>query len=99
MPIAQVALAATGPMQVLDASAKSPAFTPVSVTELTFKVALPLFVTVTTTGALVVPCVVLGSTIGLGATVTPGVPGASPLPVIATICGLAGALSVISRLA
>src|ERR1700730_12861673 len=100
MVTVQVALAATAPVQVLEASAKSAAFTPVSVTTLTFRAALPLFVTVTTTGALVAPWVVLGSIIGLlGATVTPGVAGARPLPVITTTWGLAGALSVICRLA
>src|ERR1700674_3830799 len=94
MPTLQVALGATAPVQVLEASVKSAASTPVSVTALTFKVALPLFVTVTTTGALVAPWVVLGSIIGLlGATVTPGVAGASPLPLTARICGLLEASS------
>jgi hypothetical protein len=56
IPTVQVALADTAaPVQVLEASAKSAAFTPVSVTAVTFKMALPLFVTVTATGALVAP--------------------------------------------
>ena len=87
IPIVQVALAATAtPVQVLEAIAKSPAFSPVILTPVIFRVALPLFVTVTTTGGLVAPCVVLGSIIGLlGTTVTPGVPGARPLPLRARI--------------
>ena len=61
---------------------------------------LPLFVTVTAIGALVAPCVVLGRIIGLlGATVTPGVAGARPLPVSARICGLLDASSVNCKLA
>lgn len=96
----QVALAATVPLQVLDASVKSAAFTPVSVTALIFSAALPLFVIVTTTGALVAPCVVLGSIIGLlGATVTAGVAEARPLPLRARICGLLEASSVNCKLA
>ena len=43
-------MAATAPVQVLEASANSLAFTPVMVTPVIFRVALPLFVTVTTTG-------------------------------------------------
>jgi hypothetical protein len=83
----QVALAATAtPVQVLEASAKSPAFAPVSARAPTFRVALPVFVIVTVTGALVAPCVVLGSVIGLlGTTVTPGVAGARPAPLRARI--------------
>jgi hypothetical protein len=89
MSIVQVALAGTALVQVLEARAKSPAFNPVRITELTFKVALPLFVTVTTTGALVAPWLVLGSIMGLlGATVTAGIAGARPLPLRARICGL-----------
>jgi hypothetical protein len=100
MPIVQVALAATAPVQVLEASAKSLAFAPVMVTPVIFRVALPLFVTVTMTGGLVAPCVVLGSIIGLlGTTVTPGVPGARPLPLRARICGLLEASSVNCKLA
>ena len=101
MPTVQVALAATAaPVQVLEASAKSLAFAPVSVTALIFSVALPLFLIVTTTGALVAPCVVLGSIIGLlGITVTPGVAGARPLPESARICGLLEASSVNCKLA
>ena len=101
IPTVQVALAATAfPVQLSGASAKSPAFAPVSVTALTFRAALPLFVTVTAIGALVAPCVVLGRIIGLlGATVTPGVAGARPLPVSARICGLLEASSVNCKLA
>ena len=100
MRTVQVALAATAPVQVLEASVKSAAFTPVSVTALIFRAALPLFVTVTMTGALVAPCVVLGSIIGLlGTTVTPGVAGARPLPLRARICGLLEASSVNCKLA
>jgi len=100
-PIVQVALAATAaPAQVLEANAKSLAFAPVSATALIFSVALPLFVTVTITGALVVPCVVLASIIGLlGITVTPGVAGTTPLPESARICGLLEASSVNCKLA
>jgi hypothetical protein len=87
-------------MQVSDVNAKSPAFTPVSVTALTFRVALPLFVTDTTTGALVTPCVAFGIIIGLlGVTVTPAVAGARPLPLRARICGLLDASSVNCKLA
>ena len=100
MPIVQVALAATAPVQVLEASAKSLAFAPLMVTPVIFRVALPLFVTVTMTGGLVAPCVVLGSIIGLlGTTVTPGVAGARPLPLRARICGLLEASSVNCKLA
>src|SRR6202163_4031285 len=97
----QVPLEATAaPVQVLEASGKSAAFAPVSVTALIFRVALPLFVTVTTTGPLVAPCVVLGSIIGLaGITVTAGVAGARPLPVRARIWGLLDASSVNCKLA
>ena len=73
MPTLQVALAATALVQVLEANVKSAAFTPVSVIALIFRLAFPLFVMVTTTGALVAPCVVLGNVIGLlGATATSG---------------------------
>ena len=97
----QVPLEATAaPVQVLEASGKSAAFAPVSVTALIFKVALPLFVTVTTTGALVTPCVVVGSIIGLaGITVIAGDAGARPLPMRARIWGLLEASSVNCKLA
>jgi hypothetical protein len=101
MPTVQVALAVTAaPVQVLETSVKSAAFAPMSATALTFRAALPLLVTVTTTGALVAPCVVLGSIIGLaGITVTAGVAGARPLPTRARIWGLLEASSVNSKLA
>src|ERR1700722_10016474 len=100
MPTLQVALAATALVQVLEANVKSAAFTPVSVTALIFRAAFPLFVMVTTTGALVTPCVVLGSIIGLlGATVTAGVAEARPLPLRARTCGLLEASSVNCKLA
>jgi hypothetical protein len=101
IPSVQLALAATAaPVQVLEASAKSLAFAPVTVTAPTFSGALPLFVIVTTSGALAAPCVVLGSIIGLlGTTVTAGVAGVRPLPLSARICGLLEASSVNCRLA
>src|ERR1700733_936560 len=101
MPTGQVALAATvAPLQVFEASVKSLPFTPVITTALIFSVAFPLLVMVTTSGALVVPCVVFGSMIGLlGITATPGVAGARPLPESAKICGLLEASSVNCKLA
>jgi hypothetical protein len=79
---------------------KSAALTPVRVTAVTLRVALPVLVTVTTTGALVVPWVVPGSMIGLlGITARPGVAGVMPLPLRARICGLLEASSVNCNLA
>src|SRR3984893_13437919 len=101
MPKVQVALEATAaPVQVLEVTAKSAAFAPVSVTALIFRVALPLFVTVTTTGALVATCVVLGSIIGQGGmTVRAAVASEGPEPVRARIWGLREASSVNCKLA
>ena len=96
-PTVQVALAANAaPLQVLVAAAKSPAFVPAMETVVMFSVALPLFVTVTTTGALATPCAVLGNITGLaGVIVTAGVDAARPLPISARICGLPEASSAI----
>lgn len=97
IPTVHVALAATvAPLQVFVAIAKSPAFVPLIVAVVTFKVAFPVFCTVTVVAALVLPWGVFGSCTGLvGVMVTAGVAAAKPLPISARVCGLPVASSVI----
>ena len=101
MPTVHVALAASAaPLQVFAEIAKSPAFVPVTVAVVMFKVAFPVFCTVTVAAALVVPWGVFGSCTGLvGVMVTAGVAAAKPLPISARVCGLPVASSVIWRVA
>lgn len=97
MPTVHVALATTpAPLHVFAEIAKSPALVPVIVAVVMFKVAFPVFCTVTVAAALVVPCAVFGSITGLvGVMVTAGVAAAKPLPISASVCGLAVASSAI----
>jgi hypothetical protein len=87
-----VALAAIGAVQADAGFTNSDIFVPLNVTLVTTKGALPVFVTTTFIGLLVVPCVALNDKV-VGATVA-----APPFPLVplsATSCGLVAALSSI----
>lgn len=92
--IEHVPLAAIGVVQDDAGFTNSDVLAPLNVTLLTTRGALPVLVTTTFIGLLVVPCVALNDKV-VGATVA-----APPFPLVplnATSCGLVGALSVICR--
>jgi hypothetical protein len=97
--IVQLAPAANVPVALHPAldegcgTAKSPAFTPLTVKPVKFTGPLLVFITVTLKGALVVVSACEPNAKLLGVTVTVAVPGA-PVPVSVTVCGLPVPVSV-----
>ena len=81
-------------VQLLLVIAKSPLFVPVMEAFVTVTEVVPLFVTVTVMGELVVPTVWLPKLTGEGDSVI-----SVPLPVMGMVCGLAQALSANKRAA
>jgi len=80
-------------------SAKSLGLAPAIVIPVIVNAALPLFVSVTVVGALVVPDVALAKVTGLGANVTAGAGGGVPVPVRVEVCGDPAALSATCNVA
>src|SRR5215203_3447481 len=93
-PCAAAAASVLGATGHVFVCAKSPAFAPVRPIELIVSAPVPEFVRVTLCAGLVVPISRLPKPRLVGEKVTAG-PGATPVPLSATACGLPGALSLI----
>jgi len=95
----QVAAAASVVPHVVADLRKELASVPVMVSDVSVRVAVPEFLTVTTCAAVVEPTVVEAKVRLVGDNVTAGAAAAAPVPVRAAVCGEPVALSAIVRLA